>query len=537
VLQVERVARDADFFALGGHSLLATQVLSRLREALGVELPLRVLFETPTVAGVAAAVTAGRARAVAAPPFTRVARGATAPLSFAQQRLWFLDQLVPGSPLYNVALAVALRGPLAVGALARSLAALVARHEVLRTSLPASAGQPVQVIAPAAQVPLPLVDLTALGRQAERAARQLAAREAARPFDLSRGPLLRAHLVRVAPQEHLVLLTLHHVVSDGWSVGVVVRELTALYAAAPGSLTAALPPLPVQYADFAIWQRAWLAGPVWGEQLAYWRQQLAGVPDLALPTDFARPPVPTHRGAAVTVVLDAALTAAVRAVSRREGVTVFMTLLAAFQVVVSRASGQTDVAVGTDVANRTRLETEGLIGFFVNQLVLRTDLRGDPTFRELLHRVRAVTLDAYANQDVPFDRLVATLAPARALGRSPLFQYKLVLQNAWTPLHLGELDVSVVRHPTTTAKFDMLLTFTEHGDTLHAELEYSTELFRRGTALRMLEEVAAVLKLATADPGRRLLSVSSLDIVDENPAEVDPPARLRARRPVAPAGV
>ncbi|HEV7519214.1 MAG TPA: amino acid adenylation domain-containing protein, partial [Thermoanaerobaculia bacterium] len=377
VLGVERVGGDEDFFALGGHSLLATQVMSRVRAACGIELPLRALFEHPTVAGLAREVLGAR-RTEDLPPIERVPRTGDLPLSFAQQRLWFFDRLEPGRALYNIPLAARLDGPLSVPALAASCNEIARRHEALRTSFALRQDRPVQVIAPRLDLAPALVDLAGLPGQAlEPELQRLAAAEAGRPFDLARGPLVRAVLARLdrSGEAHALLLTLHHTVSDGGSTGIFRRELAVLY----GELSTGgpvarpvLPELPIQYADYAVWQRQWLAGDVLARQLAFWRERLAGAPAvLELPTDRPRPPVQTFRGGIESLRLPAELAAEVRQMGVREGSTLFMLLLASFAALLARHSGQDDVVVGTPVANRSRLETEGLIGFFVNTLVLR----------------------------------------------------------------------------------------------------------------------------------------------------------------------
>ena len=379
VLGLERVGVHDNFFDLGGHSLRATQVVSRVRRALAVEVPLRALFEHPTVAALARRVEADRVRAAAPPPPPLVCTPRTAdpPLSFAQQRLWFLDRLEPGSSTYNIAAAVRLRGSLDEDALERSLHEVVRRHEVLRTTFPMHGGRPVQAIAAAGAPPAPRrVDLSGMpADRSESEAWALAAAEARQPFELERGPLLRATLVRTGPDERLVLLTVHHIVADGWSMGVLVHELGALYGAYRGGLPSPLPDLPVQYADYAAWQQQWLSGPVLEGLLAYWRERLSGLAPLQLPADRPRPLVPSSRGAHLAFLLSPAVTDSLRALSRREEVTLFMTLLAAFQALLHRYTGQDDIAVGSPIAGRDRAEIEGLIGFFVNTLVLRTDSR------------------------------------------------------------------------------------------------------------------------------------------------------------------
>ncbi|MCP4659866.1 MAG: AMP-binding protein, partial [bacterium] len=430
VLGLPTVGVHDNFFAIGGHSLMATQVVSRVREAFRVELPLQSLFEAPTVAELAASIRAFRDQdeAVETPPILPVPRDRdqedlTLPLSFAQERLWFLDQFEPGSPALNIPASVRLTGTLDVPVLLGSLRDVVRRHEVLRTTFHAGDG-PIQVISTRYDVAIPVVDLRSLSAVVrETESRRLAAAEALRPFDISRGPLLRLSLVRLADAEHVMLFTIHHIVADGWSMGVLIRELAALYGALADSGTGTGVKLPIQYVDFAHWQREWLRGDVLEAQLGYWRERLAGDPPLLeLPADRSRPMVQTYRGERLTRTLPPELSEALRELSRRRGATLFMTLLAAFNVLLYRHSGQDDLAVGTPIAGRTRAEVEGLIGCFLNTLVLRTDLAGNPSFDELLGRVREVTLGAYAHQDVPFEKLLEELQPDRDLSRTPLFQ-------------------------------------------------------------------------------------------------------------------
>ncbi|HEX7240350.1 MAG TPA: amino acid adenylation domain-containing protein, partial [Longimicrobiaceae bacterium] len=420
VLRAERVGVHDGFFELGGHSLLATRVVSRVRDAFGVELPLRAVFEAPTVAALAERVEEARGGGAPPPPLVPVPRGRPLPLSFSQHRLWFIDRLEPGSAAYNMPFPLRLGGGLHPGALEHALSEVVRRHEALRTRFPVVDGEPVQHVDPPRPVPIPRVDLRgAAPERREGELARLAAEEARRPFDLAAGPLLRATLVRLDDAQHALLFTLHHVVSDGWSMGVLVRETFEAYAARVEGRAPALPGLPVQYADFAVWQREWLTGETLERQLAYWRERLTGAPPvLDLPTDRARPAQRAGRGAWCALRVEPALTEGVRALSRREGATTFMTLLAAFSTLLARYSGQTDVVVGTPIAGRGRGETEGLIGFFLNTLALRVDLGGDPAFRDLLGRVRETTLGAYAHQDVPFERIIEEVQPARSLGHS-----------------------------------------------------------------------------------------------------------------------
>jgi amino acid adenylation domain-containing protein len=521
VLGVERVGREENFFALGGHSLLATRVVARLREALGVELPLSALFAAPTIAGLAnIANIAGRVEAArsaesgrpAAAPIPRrqhPPESGAPPLSFAQERLWFIDQLEPGSPAYNLPGALRLTGALDLPVFAAALAAITGRHEALRTVFRAGPrGTPVQVVRPPSPPALPFVDLAALPAS-RRAAESLRLRiaEARRPFDLAAGPLLRAALLRVGADEHIALVTLHHAVADGWSMGVLVRELTALYTAFADRRPAPLPELPIQYADFAVWQRGALAGEALDRLLGYWRERLAGAPEvLALPTDRPRPRRQSFRGAHLPLALPAPLSAAVEALGRRAGTTPFMTLLAAWEALLARVTGQEDLAVGSPIAGRTRRELEGLIGFFVNTLVLRLDLSGKPSFAELLVRVREVTLGAYEHQDLPFERLVAELKPERHLDHAPLFQVLSVLQNApLGTLHLPGVDVAPLPVESGIAKFDLTLAFHPAPDgAFRGGIEHRRDLFDASTAARLGAWYATLLAAAVADPARRL---------------------------------
>jgi amino acid adenylation domain-containing protein/non-ribosomal peptide synthase protein (TIGR01720 family) len=517
VLGLERVGMADHFFELGGHSLLATRVMSRLRGALGVEVPLRDLFAAPRLADFAARVEALRRTGTLtpAPPLLPVPREGHLPLSFAQQRLWFLDQLAPGSPLYNMPGALRVEGPLDGAGLALCLGEIVRRHEALRTVFAAPEGAPVQVILPAGPFPLPVVDLSALPEHAREAmALSLIREEAARPFDLTRGPLLRGLLVRLAERDHAVALTLHHIAGDGWSLGLLVREIAALYPAFAARRPSPLPELPVQYADFAVWQHSWLRGEVLEREMAFWRQQLAGLPPLLeLPTDRPRPAAQSFQGTARPVRLPAGLTRQAEALARREGATLFMVLLAGFQALLARYSGQDDLAVGSPVAGRNRVEIEGLIGFFANTLVLRGDLADSPTFGELLGRVRETSLAAWLHQDIPFEKLVEELAPERGLAHSPLFQAMLVLQNAPAgSLEIQDLCLRPVSVDAATSKFDLTLILEEHEGVLAGTVEYATDLFDAATIDRLAGHFERLLAAALAAPG---LSAAELPLLTE----------------------
>ncbi|HST60880.1 MAG TPA: amino acid adenylation domain-containing protein, partial [Longimicrobium sp.] len=522
VLRVERVGTRDDFFALGGHSLIATRVVSRVRDLLGVDLPLRALFDGPRVEALAARVDAigtdGLPRpacGTSAPPLVPVERDGPLPLSFAQQRLWFIDQLDPGSAAYNMPAALRIRGALDTDALRRALDEIVARHESLRTRFAGVAGEPVQVIESSGSAALAEVDLRALPEDArEREVRALAAAEAARPFDLAAGPLLRSTLLRLGADDHALLFTMHHVVSDGWSLGVLVREVAALYDAFARGLSSPLAPLPVQYADYAVWQRAWLTGDVLDAQLAYWRGTLAGAPPvLELPTDRPRPAVPGARGATHAFALPDETARALRALCRESGATLYMGLLAGLQLLLGRYAGTDDLVVGSPVANRTRLETEGLIGFFANTLTLRGDLSGDPTVRQLLGRVRETVLEAQAHQDLPFERLVEELAPERSLQHAPLFQVLFVMQDAesWS-LRMGDAALELIDPESEIAKFDLQLTLVEEDGRVHGRFSYRTELWDAGTMERAAVHLQRLLAGMAAGPERR---ISALDLLPD----------------------
>ncbi len=517
LLNAEKVRRDASFFDLGGHSLLATQLVSRLREYAGVELPVAAVFEAPTPAELARRVD-GELRSgggVRMPPIERVARDLPLPLSFAQQRLWFLDQLAPGEATYNMPAGVRVAGPLRPAALAAACSEIVRRHEVLRTTFAAVDGEPVQVIAAAKPVPLPLVDLRGLpepGRIPE--ARRLGREEARRPFDLAHGPLLRVVLVALDEEEHAVLVTMHHIVGDGWSVGVLVRELAALYEAACAGRTSPLPELGIQYADFAQWQRRWLAGKVLDAEIAYWRERLGDSPPvLALPADRPRPALRTLRGARRSLGLPDELVARLGALARSHGATLFMALLAAFQALLARYGGQPEVSVGTPIAGRNHVQTEDLIGFFINTLVLRTDLSGDPPFTELLRRARSVTLGAYAHQDLPFEKLVEELQPVRDLSHTPLFQVLFVLQNTPSPvLQLSRLTLRPFGVDTGVALFDLTLSCAEENGGLICDLDYDADLFEPATAAQMLHLLGRLVEGIVGEPAA---AVTDLPLLDE----------------------
>jgi amino acid adenylation domain-containing protein len=505
----QRVGPGDNFFALGGDSLQATRLVSRVRDLFGLELPLRRLFELPTLASLAAELTAALrgGGAPQAPPLLAAPDDGRSPLSPAQERLWVLDQLQPGSAAYNLPAAFHCTGPLDGEVLAAALGEVVLRHETLRTTFVATDLGTLQAIAPPTPMPLARLDLRDLpAARRDGLVRELLATEAARPFDLRRGPLLRALLLHLAKHEQVVLVNLHHIIADAWSVVVLSRELTALYAAFAAGRPSPLPKLAVQYRDFARWQRAWLEGGALATQLAYWRRQLAGAPPLlALPADRPRPAVASGRGAAEPLALGSALTVGARSLARTQGATPFMLLLAAFKALLLRYTGETDLVVGSPIANRGRSELEGLIGFFANTLVLRTDLAGDPSFGQLLARVREVALGAYLHQDLPFERLVESLQPERDLGRSPLVQILFELHRL--PLQAFELPGLALRPlpiPEQTAKFDTVLSLEESDAEVAGQWSFNTDLFERATVARLARHYRALLAGALSDPRRPL---------------------------------
>jgi amino acid adenylation domain-containing protein len=538
----EKVGIHDNFFDLGGNSLMAMQVSSRIREVLQVELPVRQLFETPTVAGLAQSIgpISHAITLPPAPPLVPVPRGAPLPMSFAQQRLWVQVQLEPTTTAFNFPLAMRLKGHLDIEALKRSFEALTQRHETMRTTFSVVKGQPVQVIAPEMPLPMPLVDLQHLPEQEREA--EVLRRVKDDPkivFDLMRGPMMRTTLLRLAPQEHVLILTTHHIATDAWSGAIFFRELTAFYAAFSSGTEPQLPPLPIQYADFAQWQRKWLQGEVLEAQRTYWKNHLTGLPVLELPTDRPRPSVQTFRGDHQRMMLlSRETTAQLEEVGRQEGATLFMTLLAAFKVLMYRYSGQTDIVVGSPIAGRSRSEVEGLIGFFVNNLALRTRFTPDMPFSELLRKVREATLGAYAHQDMPFEQLVDEVQPERDLSRSPLFQATLSLQNAPSlEAAFAGLELSMIEVDSPTSKWDLSFFTGNTPEGLAVLLEYSTDLFDTSTVLRMATHFQSLLEGIAVDPERRLAELPLMKkeerqrlLVEWNDTRTEPPQEARAHR-------
>lgn len=516
ILGVETIGIFNNFFELGGHSLLATQVVSRLREAFKLDLPLRKIFESPTVAELAEFIdnTTLTEKDLQRPPITPVDRDQELPLSYAQQRLWFLDQFEPNSPFYNIPNAVRLHGELNIEVFRKSINEIVRRHESLRTNFLVIDGKPKQVIAPCLTIPMKLIDLTTIPPPEQIPTTvQLSLLEAQQPFDLSHGTLLRVTVVRLGNEDHIVLITMHHIISDEWSIQVFTKEISILYDAYIHGRSSPLPELPIQYADFAYWQQQWLQGEVLQNQLNYWKNQLAGSPPLLeLPTDRPRPAVQTYNGDFKSFYFSESLSKSIKALCHREGTTLFMTLLAGFQTLLYRYSGQTDICVGTPIANRTQGETESLIGFFVNTLVLRNQLSDQMSFHELLKQVKEASLGAYMHQDLPFEKLVDALQLKRDTSHSPLFQVMFALQNV--PTESQEISVGLTASTFEThvgsSKFDMTLFMQEDSDRIGGALEYNIDLFDTSTIEQMLIHFQNILQTVVENSEQ---TISEIDIL------------------------
>jgi len=525
LLQLDRVGVHDNFFQLGGHSLLAMQVMSRIQSVFQVGLLLRSLFEHPTVAEMSLVISGTQTDRVSGVEqrIVPVKDRNSTELSFAQQRLWFLYRLDPDSPFYNISAAWRLNGLLDADVLKNAINIIIQRHEALRTTFSVQQGEPIQLIAPSLTLPLPEIDLCDLpDAERETEVQRLVTEEARQSFDLEKGPLLSVKLLRLEKQEHVLLLVVHHIVSDGWSMGVLMREISALYKALAAGQANPLPALPIQYADFSVWQRGWLQGEVLENQLRFWKERLTGASTLELPTDRPRPAVQTLAGNYLSFRFTESLTTALKALGYDEGATLFMTLLATFQVMLHRYTHQEDIVVGSPIAGRQQQETEGLIGFFVNTLALRADLSSDPTFRELLGQVRETTLGAYAHQDLPFEKLVEELQPERNLSHSPVFQVMFALQNIPPrDLKLADVTISQIAARSKTAKYELSLFMVEEGKELSGLFEYNTDLFDEATIQRMAEHYQALLEDIVSRPDQRISALTLLTGAERQQLLVD----------------
>ncbi|SKA37911.1 non-ribosomal peptide synthase domain TIGR01720/amino acid adenylation domain-containing protein [Chitinophaga eiseniae] len=514
LLEVENVGLHDDFFALGGHSLLAIRVISAIRKQLQLEVTIGDVFDYPTVGGLAALLESREGHSQP-PDLLRKERPARIPLSFSQERLWFIDQ-VEGSLHYHLPTVLRLRGRLDAEALARSAQAIVNRHEALRTVIASGDGESWQQILPENQWRMDTYEDPSF-RKDKNALHAFVEELITKPFDLSADHMLRMQLIVLGKEEHVLVATLHHIASDGWSTGVLVKELAAFYEAYAGGREPELAPLELQYADYAIWQREHLSGEVLAGQLGYWEQKLSGVAALQLPLDHPRTALQSNRGATTTFILDRELSDQLHVLAKQEGATIFMTLLAAFQVLLYRYSGQEDICVGSPVAGRTRQELEGLIGFFINTLSLRADLSGNPSFTSLLQQVKQTTLDAYAHQEVPFEKIVDVVAKDRDLSRNPIFQVALVLQNLpdVPELELGDLVMTEEGGEHTTAKLDLTVLFREGPEGLGASVEYCADLFDADTIERMMSQFKQLLQAIVDAPGTPVGMLPLLTAADE----------------------
>ena len=510
VLGIKQIGIEDNFFLLGGYSLLATQVVIRIRELFQVDLSLRQFFQAPTIADLATIIQQATSIPLAVPtvPLVPVNHQQPLPLSFAQEQLWFLDQMINNSSAYNIPTAIRMQGAIDYVSLANGVDQLVQRHAILRTRFTLIDDQPKQCIMEQGTVRVHSIDLQGLSiEQREAQITELAQTEAHQPFQLEQGPLLRVRLIKVAPDDHVLLITIHHIIADGWSMGILLRELTLL--SMPAQHQQPLPELPVQYADYATWQRTWLQGDTLKQQLDFWRQQLAGAPALLnVPTDYPRPRIQQFAGAQHSFTLQPGLTTALRTLAQHEQVTVYMLLLSAFQCLLYRYSGQTDILVGSPIAHRTRPELEPLIGLFTNTLVMRTTITGNPTFRDLLHQVRTMTLRVYDHQALPFEKLVDELQPTRDLSYHPLIQVMFVLQNTPTASQSAEAgSFEPLPVERKTAKYDLSCIMVEHPDQIHGSIEYNTSLFEAATITRIVRYFQTLLQGIVEQPEQRILDL------------------------------
>ncbi len=513
VLRKEQIGIHDNFFELGGDSLQAMQVVARIRNMFGTGLPFRTFFENPTIGQISQAIESNK-YVMEQLSLTPVSRDQDIPLSSSQIRLWFLNEFEKNSATYNMPIAFKVEGELDIAILQRVIDKIVNRHESLRTTFTATDGQPRQIIHKHLRVPVEYINLSDLTLESRsEAAQNLADKEANTPFDLKGGPLFRIKVISLGPQEYVLLMTIHHIISDGWSVGIIAKEMTELYRSHKAGAPIDLPSLPLQYPDFAYWQRQWLQGDFLKSQINYWRDQLKGVPPLLeLPLDFPRPAVESFRGKVIHFNLDAQLCRQARTLSQRHGVTFFMTLQTIFVMLLSRYSSQEDIVIGTPIANRHTRDLESIVGFFVNTLVLRTDLSGNPTFPELLKKVRRTNLEAYDHPHVPFEQLVEELNPQRNLSHSPWFQVMFVLQN--TPLEMSPLEnlkLTLLNQENLTAKFDLILEFIEQTDGLFGIIQFNKDLFKPETIERMARHYERLLEQAVADPDKNISEYTLLD--------------------------
>jgi amino acid adenylation domain-containing protein len=521
ILGVERIGVEDNFFELGAHSLLVTQVFSRIRKAFKVEPPLRMFFEYPTIRGIARTIDSLRSEGegVAAPPIVPIPRAGDLPLSFTQERMWFLDQLEPGLIAYNVPGAVYMDGRLITLALEAGLSEIIRRHEIFRTTYSSINGKPIQIINPPRAYQMPIIDLQGLEEDHREAlALRLAKENAGRPFDLAHGPVLRCILIRMGIDNHMLAMTTHHIAYDMWAREIFIFELGNLYQTFMKGEPSPLPEPEIQWADYASWQRNWLQGEILEKQLDYWRQKLAGAPtSLDLPIEFPRPPIQSYRGARQYLQLPAELAQDIAALSKKRGITRFILVLAVFKILIQRYCGQDQIVVGSPIANRNRLEVENLMGFLANTLVLYTDLSGNPSFVELLERVRETVLGAHTNQDVPFELLVQALQPQRDMSRSPLFQvmFNYMLGYSSPKVDLPELTLRLERLHSGAAQFEINVDMWETDSGLSGVAEYCTDLFRHATITRFISQFKRLLEEVVADPERRISAYRLLSETEE----------------------
>jgi amino acid adenylation domain-containing protein len=546
VLRRDGIGVEDDFFEIGGHSLLATQIASRLREHFRLPVAVRTVFEAPTIAEMARRLDSTRReeQGLVPPPIKPVSRENDLPLSFAQERLWVLDQMEPNNPLYNISRSLRLRGRLQVEGLENALNEIVRRHESQRTTFAVKDGHPVQRIAPHLIIPLVVQDIPGVPEEVrEEEARRIAVEEAREPFHLNTGPLVRARLLRLADDDHVLLLTMHHIISDAWSAGIFLQELTSLYEAFCAGNPSPLPEQTLQYADYASQERAWLQGDVLQKQLSFWRERLKGAPAVIdLPLDHPRATSRTFQGACEMLHLSLDTLRALKELGRQEGATLFMVLMAAFQALLSRYSGQDQIVVGTDLANRTTPDTERMIGFFINLLAVRNDLSGNPTFRELLGRVREGLLEAYNHQEVPFPKIVQDIQPERSATHNPIVQVLFVMVNVpKARRELAGLRVELFDVPVTTSKFDIGVFVAERPDGLIGYWTYSTELFEQSTMQRMVRHFANLLQSAVIQPNTRLSMLAMLspeELEQKNAANMQrKQSQIKKLKSTAPAAI